>query len=83
MCIKVNKIIEASKDKIIRDIRNLQHEEEDYYKPKKVDKFYSNKFIVCGSRGNKNKTLSIEDYLKKIRAYLKDIINDLKRKYHT
>ena len=34
-------------------------------------------------REMKNKTLSIEEYLSKIRSYLKDIINDPKRKYHT
>ena len=40
-------------------------------------------FIIYESRGDKNKTLSIDEYLNKIRAYLKYIINDLKRKYHT
>ena len=29
--------------------------------------------------GNRNKTLSIEVYLNKIRLYLKNIINDLKK----
>ena len=33
--------------------------------------------------GNKNKTLLIEEYLNKIRPYLKDVINHLKGKYHT
>ena len=40
-------------------------------------------FIIYESRGDKNKTLSIDEYLNKIRPYLKYIINDLKRKYHT
>ena len=40
-------------------------------------------FIIYESRGDENKTLSIDEYLNKIRPYLKYIINDLKRKYHT
>ena len=35
------------------------------------------------SRGNKNKTLSIEEYLNNIIAHLKDIMNELRRKCHT
>ena len=31
------------------------------------------------SRDDKNKTLSVEEYLNKIRAYLKDITNYLKK----
>ena len=31
------------------------------------------------SYGDKNKTLSVEEYLNKIRPYLKDIINNLKK----
>ena len=46
-----------------------QKEEEDYYKPKKVDKFYSDNFILHQIRDNKNETLSIEEYLNKIRPY--------------
>ena len=60
-----------------------KEEEEDYYKPKKVDKFYSDNFILHQIRDNKNETLSIEEYLNKIRPYLKDFINAPKGKYHT
>ena len=31
------------------------------------------------SNGDRNKTLSVEEYLNKIRPYLKDIINNLKK----
>ena len=31
------------------------------------------------SNGDRNKALSIEEYLDKIRPYIKDIINDLKK----
>ena len=30
-------------------------------------------------KGNRNKTLTVEEYLNKIRPYLKDIINNLKK----
>ena len=65
---------------MIRDIRNhFEHEEEDYYKPVRVGNFCSNSYIEYESNGDRNKVLSIEEYLNKIRAYLKDIINDLNR----
>ena len=40
----------------------------------KVSDFWSNNYIECKSIGDKNKTLSVEGYLNKIRTYLKDII---------
>ena len=83
---KGQKIIKTIEDKIISNTRKVseqEEEEEDYYKLEKVDKFYSSSFIIYQSRDDKNKTLSIKEYLIKIRPYLKDIINDLKRKYYT
>ena len=38
----------------------------------------SNSYIEYKSKGDR-KTLSVEEYLKKIRPYLKDIINNLKK----
>ena len=74
---KENKAIE---DRIIRDIRNhFEHEEEDYYIPVRAGNFCSNNYIVYESNGDRNKTLSVEEYLNKIRQYLKDIIKDLKK----
>ena len=43
--------------------------------------FWSNIYIYYNSNGGKNKTLSVEEYLNKIRPYLKDIINNLKKSY--
>ena len=65
------------KDRILRDTKNLfEHEEEDnYYKPVRV----SNNYIEYKSNGDRNKNLSVEEYLNKIRPYLKDIINNLKK----
>ena len=41
--------------------------------------FWSNNYIEYKSNGDKNRTLSVEEYLGKIRPYLRDIINDLKQ----
>ena len=39
----------------------------------------SNNYIKYESKGDTNKTLSVEEYLNKIRLYLKDIRNNLKK----
>ena len=59
------------KDRIIRDIRILfEHKEEEIcYKPVRVDKPWSNNYIEFDSNGERNKTLSVEKYLNKIRPY--------------
>ena len=65
---------------MLKDIRNItNHEEEYYYKPVRVGIFWSNNYIEYESNGDRNKTLSVEEYLNKIRPYLKDIINTLKK----
>ena len=56
----------------------FEHEEQNYYKPLTVGNFWSNNYIEYGNNGDRNKTLSIEEYLNKITSYIKDIINDLK-----
>ena len=66
---------------MLRDIKNLfEHEEEveNYYKPVRVSNLWSNNYIEYESKGDRNKTLPVEEYLNKIRPYLKDIINNLK-----
>ena len=66
-------------------MRNLfEHEEKDYLKTEKVNKIHSDNYIIYESRVDKNKTVTIEEFLNKIRPYFKDIINDLKKtKYLT
>ena len=44
-----------------------------------MDNFWSNNCIEYKSNGDKDKALSVEEYLNKIRQYLKDIINNLKK----
>ena len=41
-----------------------------------MNNFQSNNYIECKSNGDKNKILSVEEYLNKIKPYLKDIKND-------
>ena len=50
--------LEKEKDRIFRDIKNLF---EDYYKPVRVNNFWSNNYIEY-------KTLSVEEYLDKIKS---------------
>ena len=69
-----------NKDRIIRDIRTYfeqEGEEEDYYEPKSVDNFWNNNYIEYKSNGDKNKNLSLDEYLNKIEAYLRNIIINL------
>ena len=76
---ELEKETKAIKDRILRDIKNIfQHEEENYYKKVRVSNFCSSNYIECKSNGERNKKLSIEEYLNKIRLYLKDI-NNLKK----
>ena len=52
---------------------------EDYYKPVSVGYFLSNNYIENERNSDRNKTLSVKEYLNKMRSYLQDIINDLKK----
>ena len=61
---------------MLRDIKNIfkpEKEEENYYKPVRVNNFYSNNYNEYGSDCNGSKTLSVEEYVNEIRPYLKDI----------
>ena len=39
----------------------------------------SKNYVEYESNGDRNKTLSLEEYFNKVSQYLKDIINDLKK----
>ena len=52
---------------------------EDYYKPVRVFNLWSKSYIQYENNVDRNKTLSVEAYLNKIRLYLKDMINNLKK----
>ena len=78
--IRQKKETRVTKDSILWDIKNLfEHEEENYYKPVRVNRFGGINCIEYESSGDRNKTLSAEEYLNKISPYLKDIINNLKK----
>ena len=73
---KLKKENKAIKDRIIRDISTLfEYEEEDCYKPVRVGNFWSNNYIEYESNGDRNKKLSVEEYLNNILPYLKDVIH--------
>ena len=75
------KEIKAISNRILRDIKNIfEHEEGNYYQLVKVNSFLSNNHIKYESNGDRNKTLSAEEYLNKVRPYL-DNINNLKKSH--
>ena len=51
---------------------------EDYYESIKTNDAFNSNYIEYESKGDKNKTLSIKEYLNIIRPYLREIINDHK-----
>ena len=61
------------------DEKGYQKEEENYYKPVKVNNFWSNNYLEYKSKTGKNRILSVKEYLNKIRSQLNAIINNLKR----
>ena len=71
------------KDRAIRDIRTLFEQEKDkyYYKPKRASNFWNNNYIRYKSNGDKNRNLSLDEYLNKIKPYLSNIVIDLKNSY--
>ena len=58
---------------MIRDIRTLFEQEDDYYKSMKVGNFWNNNHIKYESNGDKDKNLSVKEYLIEIKPYLKYI----------
>ena len=77
---RLEKETKAFKDRILRDVKNLfERKEENNYKPVRINNFWSNYYIECKSNSYKNKTLLVEEYLWKIRPYLKDVINNLNK----
>ena len=62
----------------IRDIENLfdMVNEEGYYKPILVKRFVNGNYKYYESRGDKEKELSVKQYLNMIMSYLYDLIND-------
>ena len=79
---RLKKEVKRIKDIVFKNIKNLfekEKEEENYQKPVRVNNFQSNNHIEYKSNGDRNKILSVDEYLNKLRPYLKDIKNDLKK----
>ena len=79
MQLKIWKILSYWENKL--NIKNLfeYENEEHYYKSLRVNNFCSNNYIEYKSNGDRNRKLLTEEYLDKIKPYLKDIKNDLKQ----
>ena len=61
---RLKKKTESVKDRVIRDTRHLfEHEVEGCYKPIRVGNFCSNSYTKYENNGDRQKTLSIEEYL--------------------
>ena len=54
-----------------------EKEEENYYGPVGVSNFWSNNCIEYKSKCDTDRILSVEEYMNKIRPYLKGIIDNL------
>ena len=65
------------KDRLIRDIWTLFEQEEDYYRPEMVNNFWNNRYIEYETNGDKNRTLSLSEYLNNIEPSFRNILIDL------
>ena len=66
-------------------MRNLFEKEDDYrrrYKPISIGNFWNNNYIEYESNHDRNKDLSVKEYLNEIRPYLRDITIDLQNLAH-
>ena len=75
----VRVLLQSLKDKIIRDIRTPFKQEDDYHKPTRVCNFWKNNYIEYESSGDRNNSLSVKEYLDKIKPYLRDIKINLQK----
>ena len=64
---------------ISKNLFEYEKQEQNYYKAVRVNNIWSNNYIEHKINSNKNRILSVDEYLDKIWPYLKGIINDLKK----
>ena len=63
---------EKEKHRIITDNRTIFEEDDDeYYTPKRISKFWNNNYIEYENNGDRNKHVLLEEFL--IKLYLRDI----------
>ena len=66
--------------RIIRDTKTpFVQEKEDYYKPKRENNFWNNNHIEHENNGDKNRDLSLDEYLHKTKPCLRDMIINLQK----
>ena len=58
---------------------NIIKQEDHYYKPTRVSNFWNNNYIEHESSGDTNKNLSVNEYLDKLKPYLRDIMINLQK----
>ena len=61
------------------NLKTIFQEQDEYYKQIKVGNYWSKNYIEYESSGDKNKNLSVKEYLNKIKPYSKDVIIDLQK----
>ena len=64
--------------KKVEEFLKKLEEDKDHYKPIKTKGTFNNNYIEYESRGDKDKRLSVREYLYMIMPYLEDIINNPK-----
>ena len=72
--------IEQIKKTLYDPYNNLFKPKEGNYKPIRIGNAFKSNYIEYKSNGDKDKTLSIKDYLDEIKPYMSSIINDHKPK---
>ena len=63
------------KDKIMRDVRRIFEQEEDYYKPKSANNFWNSNYIEYESNGDKNRNLLLDECLNNIKPCFRNGID--------
>ena len=76
---RLKKENEAIKDRIISDIKTLLKARKRLLKTVRVGNFWKNNYIEYENGGDENKSLSVKEYLNKIKSYLRDIPIDLQK----
>ena len=67
---RLKRKIDAIKDRVIRDSRKLFEQEENYYKPVRVDRFWNSNYIERENNGDREKTYQLNNTSNGIRYNL-------------
>ena len=51
---------------MVRDIKTVFEQEEDWYQPKRISSFGNNNYIEYENNGDKSSNLSLDEYLNKL-----------------